>query len=43
VIVISGDGTVADKAAGLSVKNYLLKPIDVDVFLPLVARYSPKA
>ena len=43
VIVISAADNVADKAAGLGVKDYLPKPLDVDLLLPLVARYCPKA
>jgi CheY-like chemotaxis protein len=39
VVVVSGDGNVAQKAASLSVDGYLAKPIDLDRLLDTVAAY----
>ena len=38
VLVISADGAVSQKAAALGVKDYLRKPIDLDLLLEAVQR-----
>jgi two-component system response regulator MprA len=39
VLIISGDGRVAEKTTALGAAGYLRKPIDLDVLLGTVARF----
>jgi len=42
VVVISGDGRIAEKANGLGAAGCLRKPVDLDLLLATVARFAAR-